>query len=153
MPNAAEPNIAAWTSKLSQVVGEPDGELYLIGHSIGVQTILRYLASIGVKIGGVLAVAGFFTLIPGSIGDGDDEAIAEPWLTSPIDAEKVKQNAGKIYAMFSDNDRFVALENETMFKERLGAKTIVLSGRGHIGGDDDAKQVPEILEAFEELTQ
>lgn len=146
MPEAATPKIELWVPKLAEVIGEPDEELVLIGHSIGVQTILRYLVSIDKKIGGLVAVAGFFSLIPGSIGSADDEAVAEPWLTTPIDTDKAKANAGKVTALFSDNDRFVPLENAEFFKDRLGAETIVLHDRGHMGGSDGVTELPEILD-------
>ncbi len=147
MPEAATPKIEAWVPKLAEVVGEPDEELVLIGHSIGVQTCLRYLASIEKKIGGLVAVAGFFTLIPGSIGTSDDETVAAPWLTTPIDTDTAKANAGKVIAIFSDNDHFVPLENVEFFKDRLGAETIVLHDRGHMGGGDGIAELPEVLNA------
>ena len=148
MPEAATPKIDLWVPMLAQAVEAPDAELVLIGHSIGVQTILRYLETIDVKIKGVLAVAGFFTLIPGSIGAAEDEAVAAPWLMTPIDTDKVKASAEKIVAIFSDNDQFVALENVEMFKKRLGAETHVLPHRGHMGGGDNVSELPEALEAI-----
>ncbi|OGL74233.1 hypothetical protein A3F28_04165 [Candidatus Uhrbacteria bacterium RIFCSPHIGHO2_12_FULL_57_11] len=146
MPNPDAPTIQTWVPHLSKMIGTPDQETYLVGHSIGVQTILRYLQTVEALVGGVVAVAGFFTLIPGSIGTADDEAVAQPWLTTPMDVEKIKGNASKVVAIFSDNDRFVPLENVEMFQARLGAETIVLHNKGHIGGSDNAKDVPEILD-------
>ncbi|MCR4311654.1 MAG: alpha/beta hydrolase [Candidatus Uhrbacteria bacterium] len=147
MPEAAHPNIDTWVPALARAIGTPDESVILIGHSMGVQAILRYLASIDVAVGGVVAVAGFFKLIPHSIGTPEDEMVADPWLTTPIDTDKVKNNARKIIAIFSDDDRFVPLDNVTMFEGRLGAETITLHGRGHMGSSDDALTVPEILEA------
>ena len=147
MPDAAHPHIETWVPKLSEVIGTPDEQLYLIGHSMGVQTIMRYLASIDVTIGGFVAVAGFFSLIPGSIGTADDEQDAQPWLTTPIATEKVKANARAIAAIFSDDDRYVPLENIDFFKSQLGADVVLLHGRGHMGNSDNATEVSEILEA------
>lgn len=147
MPDPSAPAIETWGPHLANLVGAPDQETYFVGHSMGVQTILRYLQTIDTPVGGVVSVAGFFTLIPGSIGTADDEKVAEPWLTTPMDLEKIRKNAGKIIAIFSDNDRYVPLENVEMFKERLSAETIVLHDKGHIGGSDNAKEVPEILNA------
>lgn len=153
MPEPSAPKIEVWVPYLAKLVATPDAETYLIGHSMGVQTIFRYLETLDSQIGGVVAVAGFFTLIPGSIGGPEDEKIAEPWLTRPMNLEKIKQNANKIIAIFSDNDRFVGLENIEMFKERLCAETILLHGKGHIGGSDNLREVPEILEAVMEVAQ
>lgn len=147
MPEAGTPRIEAWVGELSRVVDTPDEELMLIGHSIGVQTILRYLETIDVRIAKVVAVAGFFTLVPHSIGSAEDEAVAEPWLTLPIDTERVRRNVGEMVALFSDDDRYIPFENIDLFERRLGAKVSVLHARGHMGANDHAEVVPEILEA------
>lgn len=153
MPDAATPEIEKWVPYLAELVGEPDNEIYLVGHSIGVQTILRYLESIDTQIGGVVAVAGFYDLIPGSIGGADDEAVAKPWLERPIDDAKVRENIGSITAIFSDNDPYVALDNETAFREKLGAKTIVEHSKGHMGGSDDMTEAPIVLEELLKIIQ
>ncbi len=151
MPDASVPVIEKWVPKLAEVVGTPDEETYFIGHSVGVQTILRYLESIDVHVGGVLSVVGWFTLIPESLEDEESKKIAEPWLTRPIDDEKVKRNAGSVSAIFSDNDPFVGLENKEMFEKRLGAETAVLHGKGHLGYSEGYTEVPEVLNAFLKL--
>lgn len=55
------PKLVKWLSKLQEVIGKPNRDLYLIGHSLGVITILRYLESLtgDEKIGGAVFVAGF----------------------------------------------------------------------------------------------
>lgn len=143
MPDAAHPHIETWVPKLAEVVGTPDEDLYLIGHSMGVQTIMRYLASINVKIGGFVAVAGFFTLI---LDELEEKSVAEPWLATPIDTERVRTNANKITSIFSDDDKYVPLENIDFFKSKLGAEVVLLHGRGHMGGGDDANEVHQILD-------
>lgn len=61
MPETDEPKLKLWLPKLIETVGEPDEELYLIGHSAGCITIMRYLEQLpaNVKIGGIVFVAGF----------------------------------------------------------------------------------------------
>lgn len=152
MPETENPKIETWVPFLTQQVGQPDTETYLVGHSIGVQAILRYVQTLNQPIGGILAVAGFFKLIPGSL-QPEEEPIAQPWQTIPIDTEKVKEHALKISAIFSDNDPFVGLENQVLFGERLKAKTLVLPDKGHMGSSDGFKEIPEILIEFLELTK
>ena len=146
MPDAEAPKIDKWVSFLENLVKEPDENTYFVGHSIGVQTILRYLEKGDTQIGGVLAVAGFYTLTDNAFEDEEDKQTAQPWLDTPIDNEKVKKNASKITAIFSDNDPFVPLGNEDLFKQRLGAKTIIVENKGHIGGSDNIKEYPLILD-------
>lgn len=152
MPDPERPNIEAWTTKLTEVVGRLDEETILVGHSIGVQTILRYLEQADGTAGGVLAVAGWFTLIPEEIGGPEEEAIAEPWLKTPINTDTVKAKTGGMIAIFSNDDPVVGAENMEMFEERLGARIVIVRDRGHLGGDGNAKEVPEILQSVEQLT-
>ncbi len=151
MPNAEAPKIDTWVPFLENLVGVPDKDTYFVGHSIGVQTILRYLEKIDTQVGGVLAVTGFYTLTDDAFEDAEDKQTAKPWLETPIDNKKVKKNIGKITTIFSDNDPFVPLENVDYFKKRLGAKTITVEGKGHIGGNDNIKEYPLILDEALEL--
>ena len=66
MPNTDEPRIEEWVGFLKEHV-KPDETTYLIGHSIGCQTILRYLEQLDTKIAGAVFVAGFFNLIEKSL--------------------------------------------------------------------------------------
>ncbi|MFA6161355.1 MAG: alpha/beta hydrolase [Patescibacteria group bacterium] len=150
MPNPKVPQIGPWVGCLSQVVGTPDEEIILVGHSVGCQTILRYLETIDVKIRGAVFVAGWFTL---KLDDFDEAeiAIAKPWLETPIDFEKVKNNLNKSMAIFSDDDYFVPLADAELFRERLGSSIITLNQKGHISGLDGVTELPEALEAIKLL--
>ncbi len=58
MPDTMHPRIDAWVAALGECIGQPDEELFLVGHSVGCQTILRYLptashAVAGRTVGGV----------------------------------------------------------------------------------------------------
>lgn len=137
MPNTEAPEIQHWVEKLASVIGE-DENTVLIGHSIGCQTIMRYLANVDKKVKGVLFVAGWFTL--NDIHDPQETEIARPWVETKFDIDTFKQNAGKIISIFSDDDPYVSEENWKRFEEF--GNIIVLNGKGHI--DDPA---PEILES------
>lgn len=146
MPKPAEPKIEAWVSHLSKIVGDVDEHTFFVGHSIGCQTILRYLESLTAdkKVGGVAFVAGWFTLM--NLKTDEEKEIAKPWLETPIDFEKVKQHTKKFFAVFSDDDEIVPQENKKLFEERLGAKTELEHGKGHFTGSDGVKEIPIVLE-------
>ncbi len=146
MPITDQPQIDAWVNKLAEMIGQPDKDTYLVGHSIGVQTILRYLEMVAKPVGGVLSVAGWYYLKDGSLNGPEEVSIAQPWVETPINSELVRENAGIIRAIFSDNDPYVDLENAKLFKDRLGAVTLVLPNKGHLGAEDNLKEVPEILD-------
>ncbi len=64
MPDTDNPQIALWVGKLKEIVGEPKKDDTLIGHSVGCQTILRFLEELSErqKIDKVIMVAPWFKL-------------------------------------------------------------------------------------------
>lgn len=145
MPNTEEPRINEWVPKLDSLVSKLDEDTYFIGHSIGCQTIMRYLETKGItKIGGILFVAPWLDLLPPALEDGADE-IADEWINTSIDFEKIKQFTNNINAIFSTNDYFVSLEQEKEFKNKLGTNTIIVENKGHISAADDVNELAEIL--------
>lgn len=147
MPHTDTPTIDEWIEKLTHTVGEPDENTHFVGHSIGPQTIMRYLAQSRAKVGKLVFIAGWFTLF--DLEDEEDNAIARPWITRPIDFAAVKKAAASITVFLSDDDYFVPLEeNKKIFEEKLDAKVIVRHGRKHFADEDGITELPEVLELF-----
>ena len=152
MPNTANPTIEEWVNILNEKVDKLDEETYFMGHSIGCQTIMRYLETKEVtKIGGILFVAPWLDLLPEAVEDEDSYNTAYPWINTPINFEKIKEFSNNINCIFSDNDYFVDLAQEQEFKQKLNAKTIIVNGKGHISQDDDIFELNEILELSKEM--
>jgi len=146
MPDPHTPVIEKWVSYLEKEVGTPDEETIFVGHSIGCQTILRYLEIIDVKVAGAFFVAGWFDLA--NMEDEEVKEIARPWIENKIDLEKVKKNLFKSFLFISDNDPFNYFElNKEKFSE-LGSEIIVLPNAGHITEDDGFKELPILLDKF-----
>lgn len=147
MPYPLHPKIEEWVPFLRKVVGKPDENTFLVGHSIGAQTILRYLESLDqdAKIGGVIFLAGWINLYDQAFETAGDAEIARPWLNTPINWEKVKSHATNFTAIFSDNDPFVPLTDSEIFKEKLGAKIVVEKSKAHYSGSDGITELPMVL--------
>lgn len=147
MPNTACPKIDEWVGTLNSKVDFLNDETYFIGHSIGCQTILRYLETKEItKIGGILFVAPWLDLLPEAIEDEESYNTAQPWINTPIDFEKIKQFTNNINCIFSDDDYFVSIEQEKEFKNKLNAKTKIVNNKGHISQDDNVYELQEILD-------
>jgi len=140
MPNPNEPRLDGWVAAIGKEVGRADADCYLVGHSLGCIAILRYLEKCKGKVGGALLVAGFV----GGLGEGF-EAL-ENFFKKPVDWKSVKGACPKMVAIFSDNDPYVPLSQEKIVREKLGAKTIVLNGRGHFSSSEGVTELPEALE-------
>lgn len=149
MPHPERPTIEDWVGKIETLVGEPNENTFLIGHSIGCQAIMRYLASLNEKkVGGVILVAGWFELVP--LESEEEKEIIEPWLKTPIDFAKVKAAIDNITVILSDNDEWVPFNrNKKLFEERLVPNIIVEHGKGHFSGSSGIKELPVVLQTIE----
>ena len=152
MPNTSNPKIEEWVSFLDKQIETLDDKTYFIGHSIGCQTILRYLQTKDIcKVGGILFVAPWLDLLDYAIEDEDSYNTAKPWLTTPINFEKIKKFTNNISCIFSDNDYFVSLDQKNKFEELLNVKTIIVNNKGHISQDDNVYELKEILEECKKM--
>jgi predicted alpha/beta hydrolase family esterase len=143
MPETDAPKIEKWVPFLANLVKTADRNTYFVGHSIGCQTILRYLETVKGKVGGAVFVAGWLTLT--GLETKEEKEIARPWLDRPIDFEKVRKTSKNFVAIFSDNDPYVPLENTELFRETLGAKVVIEKNKGHFTRSEDVLVVPTVL--------
>ena len=72
--------------------------------------------------------------------------IAKPWVETPINWKKVKKHSDKFVCIFSDNDYYVPLSNQKIFKKELNAEIIIQHEKGHFTEEDKVKELPIILE-------
>jgi uncharacterized protein len=134
------PMMASWVPQLSVAVGEPDEDTILIGHSIGCATILRYLEMQPdhEKFGPVILVAGYT----------DDLGFPElkNFFPRPFDFMELKKHSDSFIYIYSDNDEYVDVKYADEFVARLGAKKVLIPGKGHFDDDAGVKDLPEIVE-------
>lgn len=144
MPNTNFPKIEDWVGFLEENIDsdEIDERTFFIGHSIGCQTIMRFLEKLHKhkKIGGCVFVAGWFDLID---LEPEELEIAHPWIHNEIHFERVVDHCNNFLGIFSDNDPYVHEDEIEKFKNNLGAKIIVKHHEGHF---NDVEMIPEILD-------
>lgn len=147
MPNTNEPRIGEWIAKLQEIVGELRVDDYFIGHSIGCQTILRYLEKQNKVAGGAIFIAGWFDLK--NMETDEETFIAGPWITIPINIEKIKKVLPRSALIISDNDPYGAMEyNIEKFKE-IGSEVLILPNAGHIIEEDGITELPTVIEILD----
>lgn len=157
MPNTNTPVIEEWVKHISESVGQPDKDTYLVGHSLGCQGIMRYLETLpkGSVVGGILLIAGFIGKIS-NIHTPEEEKIIAPWRDIPIDTEKVKSIAKNISAIFSPTDIWIPVENAKIFQDRLSARVVMADGQGksgHFTSSDGVNELPLALTLLLGMTQ
>jgi len=151
MPDTENPKMSEWLPALKEVIGEPDEDLYLIGHSLGCATIMRYLETLpdDKKIGGVVFVAGFNENV------GYDEI--QSFFETTIDLQKVKTGSKNGFvAIHSDDDPHVDLKYADAFKNELGAEIIIKHNAKHfsgaIEGEEACLELPDVVSGVEKLS-
>ncbi len=154
MPEPKKPVIEPWLQKLRDSV-RLDTDTIFLAHSVGCQAVMRFLETLPeeTRIAGMVLLAPWMKLDQTTIEEEGEEVIeiARPWMETQIDFDKVKIIAGKVVAIFSDNDVFVELDQKEFFEEKLGAETILEHDKGHFGPADDISELPSALEAILKL--
>ena len=155
MPDADSPRINKWIPALAQIVKNPDVDTYFVGHSMGCQAIARYLEALpeGIKIGGVIFVAGFFKRLTGLGEEPDYEEVEKDWMKTPIDFDKIKIHFEQSVAIFSDNDPYVPLDNQDDFRGKLGSKIIIQHKMNHFSGNWGVFELPIVLEELLKMSR
>lgn len=124
----------------------------LVGHSVGCQALMRYLASLepgrserSHHPGGptLLCVAGWWAI------DSPWPTI-EPWISTPISLAPLRANTSRIVVLLSDDDPFTAdwRANQLLWEERLGAQVEISQGGRHF----NASEEPAVLDLVRRLT-
>ncbi len=156
-PEAKLPVIEKWVPYLSEQVSnelkkvgttlkEDLSNAYFIGHSVGTQTVGRYLATLpeNTHVGGAVLVGAWFTV-------NESWESLNPWLNTPFDYDRVKQVTKEhpIVAIVSDNDRFTNGEamtkNIELLKERYNAEIIMRPGENHFNEKEEPGVVEQVL--------
>ena len=142
MPDTDNPKIGALVNHLGSLVGMCDKDTYFVGHSIGCQAVMRYLEKLSdnEKVGGVVFVAGWLNLTDETWDENYTKEIADEWINTPINFEKIKKHTNNFVEIASDNDPYVDLSNTELFRNNLGAKIVVLENKGHISGEDGVNE-------------
>jgi len=143
MPDPWEPTPAGWTQEIARQVDQSSqDEIYLVGHSLGVPAILRYLESAnnihGIK--GLVLVAGPVTPI------GKEKV--DRFLNNPFNFDKIKSYNLKIVIVHGDNDPSVPMENANLIKDKLDAELVVVPSGGHLSGHEGWRELPQVLDAL-----
>lgn len=143
MPNTEEPEIDAWVDHLRKEVGKLDTDTYFVGHSIGCQTILRYLAQQSSPCGAALFIAPWFNLL--NLETTEEKVIAHPWVTEKINFPVVLKNLPDCVAIFSEDDPWVSLKDAQTFRNKLNATVMIERDKGHFTSEDGFTELPIAL--------
>lgn len=144
MPSPEAPVVDAWVAEIARFV-ERNGqdELYLIGHSLGVPAILRFVerAPEHVRIAGVV-------LVSGPVEPLGENASIQAFLRLPFDFDAIRSKIGAACVIHGDDDALVPVRHAEMLAKHLSAELIIVPQGGHLNGSSGWTELPQVKEAL-----
>ncbi len=149
MSDTDNPKIKPWVSKLESL--KVTEKTIFVGHSVGCQTILRFLEKYNGKVGKVILVATWMTINKNNLDENEEWSIAKPWAETLIDFKKVKDKAKEFIVIYSQDDLYAILKDIKKLIKTLNAKEVNVGKKGHLCTGDGVTTLPEALKFFKKI--
>lgn len=146
MPDTDNPKIKPWTEKLQSL--KITANSIFVGHSVGCQTILRFLEKHTGKVDTVILVAPWITINKFNLDENEEWSVAKPWAETPINFKKIKEKAKRFIIIYSENDPYAIKKDIIKLIKDLDAIKVNIGKKGHICMGDGITTLPEALNFF-----
>ncbi|MEK9131661.1 MAG: alpha/beta hydrolase [Patescibacteria group bacterium] len=141
MPKADNPILNEWVGEIKRhIEGNKTDQIYLVGHSLGVPAILRYIESAKDTFGVCGAV-----LVSGPFEKNSNKKI-EHFLEKPFDFDLIKSKMKNFAIIHGDTDTVVPKYHAEKLSENLGEKVTWIKDGGHLNGSSGWYILPACLE-------
>ena len=145
MKNPDEPQLSQWLEEIKRRGDyNPKDEIYLIGHSLGGTTILRYIEQFDCKnIKGVVIASA-------PCHQNKNEKI-QNFLETDLNWSIMKNKVSNVVVIHGSDDPNVSMSDAEEIAKELGGKLIVIPNGKHLNGSAGFTQLPEALSALTEM--
>jgi predicted alpha/beta hydrolase family esterase len=145
MPDPNNPIPSEWVKEIQRhVERNKKDQIYLIGHSLGVPAILRYLeGKKALKVKGII-------LVSGPVYKTSKKKVVD-FLKKPFDFAAIRSNVKNIEVIHGDNDKSVSLEQGEYLAKELKAPLTIIKNGGHLNGSSGWTSLPQCLEALKRI--
>ncbi len=152
MPTPDRSQKDEWIKTIREAVGIPTEEIFLVGHSLGVPAILRYLETLdkNEKIGGAVLVSGPSTILNGENKESKLRKI-DNFLDTPFNFDYIKQKSNNFTVIHGDNDKKVPFKHAEIISKNLSCNLATIPKGGHLGGSDKFYELPQLLESLQKM--
>ncbi len=127
-PTPEGQSVGTWTRVFQESVGALDGDMVLVGHSLGAGFILGLLEGANVTVAAAFLVSGFV----GRIGIEEFDSVNASFIDRDFDWHAVRQHVGMVRLYQGDNDPYVSLEKGRQLEKELGVELEVIPDGGHL---------------------
>ena len=146
MPTPETPSVEEWLATVHENLGIPNKETFIIAHSLGGITLLRYLDTLkeSFSLGGMILVSPF-----------DKPLSIFPELDSFVDVNldyaKLARVVDQKYVIVSDNDTFVSPAITKELSEKLDCALLEIPQGGHFLGAEGFEMFPEVYDVLKKM--
>lgn len=149
MPNTYDPKKEEWVSEIKRVLLEDPKNTVLVGHSLGVSAILRFIEESNTEVHGIVLVSGAIKQI--SEASEKTQTVLSRFMSNDFDWSKIKKLVKHIKVIHGVDDSLVPVQHAKIIGEKLNVTPIILSNGGHLS--DDCHNLPEVLNALLEIIE
>ena len=151
MKSPFTPKSTEWVKEIDFNVKKfPKDKIILIGHSLGVPAILKYLQNTKSKnILGSLLVSGPYK----DDRKGKVKEVLKTFFPVKWDFKKIKNSCKKFTIVHGSNDPAVHFSHAEFFAQELNGKLVCVKNGGHLNGSAGFYTLPEALTAVEEMVK
>lgn len=148
MPTPDEPVKEDWIAEIGRAVAlHPGDEIILVGHSLGVAAILRFLE----RYEGKSRILGAVLVAGPSRPSANEKTRA--FLEAPFAYDRIREKLGRAALIYGDKDEVVPPSHAEAHSRGLGAPVVMVQGAGHLNGSSGCYVLPECLEAVLEMIE
>ena len=145
MPTPDKPIKEEWVKTIIDSVREPNDEVFLVGHSLGVSAILRYLETIpnGKNIGGAV-------LVSGVIHERQKEKYfyIDKFLEDRFNYDHYKNVCKNFIVIHGTDDHSVPFTQGEELSSYLSCPLISILNGGHLNRSTKCYELPEALDSL-----
>ena len=129
MPNPDVPIKEEWIEEIKNVIKNPNEDIYLVGHSLGVPAILRYLETLSInnKIGGAVLVSG-----PIYKRMKEEYESVDKFLETDFDFNHIKSVCNNFSVIHGNNDESVSFREGEDLSRKLSCDLFLVKNGGHL---------------------
>lgn len=146
MPGFDNPDCSKWVAEIKrQVEQDHDDEIYLIGHSLGSISILKYLevTSKNFLVSGTILVS---TPIKKT-----DIRNLDSFFEHPLDFKLIKSNCKAFCVIHGTDDTYAPFAQGKELSEILNCSLITIPNGGHLSGQEGWYSLPPCLDSLLEM--
>lgn len=149
MPEPDKPVREEWVNELSRIIKEPSKDTFIVGHSLGVPAILRYIESLSndTVIGGAVLVSGFTEKLH---TDKRYEALNN-FVDTPFNFEKIKKSCREFIIIHGSDDTNVPISYAEILRDSLNSELLVIPNGGHLNSAKGTYELPEVLFSLKKM--